>query len=61
MGILMRTIILYATILIEMGFAAYCILTKSNQEKVKDFIRIGAFAVFLFLTLASNCLGNSNR
>lgn len=52
----MGTIILYVTILIEMGFAAYSILTKSNQEKVKDFIRIGAFAVFLFLTLASKYL-----
>lgn len=48
----MGTIILSAAFLIETGFATYCIVMKSNQREVRNFIRIGAFATFAILTLS---------
>ena len=39
--------------MIEAAFAAYCIITKSNQEKVGSCIRIGAFAGFVLFTLTA--------
>jgi dienelactone hydrolase len=49
----MGTIILIVAFVIEAAFAAYCILTKSNQNRIRSFVRIGAFAVFVIFTLAS--------
>ncbi len=49
----MGTLILLIALVIEAVFTAYCLITKSNQEKVKSYIRIGAFAVFVLLTLVS--------
>lgn len=49
----MGTIILIITFVIEVAFATYCIITKSNQKKVKSFIRIGAFAAFVLFILIS--------
>jgi dienelactone hydrolase len=49
----MGTIILIITFVTEAAFATYCILTKSNQERVQSFIRIGAFAAFVLFTLVS--------
>ena len=49
----MGTIILITALVIEVAFATYCIITRSNQEKVKSFIRIGAFAGFILFTLVS--------
>jgi dienelactone hydrolase len=49
MGILIL-LIAFAT---EVAFTAYCLITKSNQEKVKSYLRIGAFAAFVLFTLIS--------
>lgn len=49
----MGTVILLIALVVEAGFAAYCIATKSNQERLKSYIRIGAFAVFLLFTAVS--------
>ena len=49
----MGTIILIVALVIEAAFATYCIITKSNQKKVRSFARIGAFAAFVTLTLVS--------
>jgi len=48
----MGKIILMIAFAIIFILAAYNIITKSNQNKVKSIIRIGAFALFVFLTLA---------
>lgn len=52
-GISMGIIILTVALVIEIAFAIYCIVTRSNQEKLKNIIRIGAFAFFVLLTLIS--------
>ena len=49
----MGSTILLLTIIFEAAFAAYCILTKSNQEKVRSAIRICAFATFVLFLLIS--------
>jgi dienelactone hydrolase len=49
----MGTIILLIAFVIEAAFAVYCMVTKSNQEKVKSYIQIGAFAAFVLFTLVS--------
>ena len=49
----MGTIILIIALVIEAAFATYCIITKSNQRKVRSFVRIGAFAAFVIFTLVS--------
>ncbi len=49
----MGTIILIVAFITEATFTIYRILTKSNQEKVKSVIRIGAFAAFVLFTLLS--------
>ncbi|HEX2978763.1 MAG TPA: hypothetical protein VHO48_00735 [Anaerolineaceae bacterium] len=49
----MGTAILIIGVLIEAAFTVYCIITKSNQSKAIRFLRIGAFAAFLALTLAT--------
>ncbi len=49
----MGTTILIIAFVVEAAFAAYCIITKSNQKKTRSIIRVGAFAVFVILTLAS--------
>jgi dienelactone hydrolase len=49
----MGTIILVIAFVIEVAFATYCIITKSNQRKVRSYIRIGALAAFVLFTLAS--------
>ncbi|NKI19876.1 alpha/beta hydrolase [Paenibacillus dendritiformis] len=49
MGILLLVI----AAVFEAAFAVYCIWTKSNQNKVRSVMRIGAFAVFVMFTLAS--------
>jgi dienelactone hydrolase len=49
----MGTLILLITLVIEVAFTTYCLITKSIQEKVKSYIRIGAFAAFVLFTLVS--------
>jgi dienelactone hydrolase len=45
--------ILLTALVIEAAFATYCIFTKSNQSRVKSFIRIGALAAFILFTLVA--------
>jgi dienelactone hydrolase len=49
----MGTIILIVAFLIEIAFTTYCMITKSNQEKVRSYLRISAFAAFFVFTLVS--------
>lgn len=49
----MGTIILMIAFVMEAAFATYCIITKSNQKQVRSFVRIGALAAFVILTLVS--------
>jgi dienelactone hydrolase len=49
----MGTIILSVAFLTEIGFAVYRVITRSNQEKVRSFIRIGAFAAFVLFALVA--------
>ena len=49
----MGTIILIIAFITETAFATYCMITKSNQEKVRSFIRIGALVAFVLFTLVS--------
>lgn len=45
--------ILIIAFVIETAFAAYCIITKSSQKKVRNLARIGALAVLVILALTS--------
>jgi dienelactone hydrolase len=49
----MGTIILIVAFAIEAAFAAYCIITKSNQMRTRSLIRIGALGAFAIFTLVS--------
>jgi dienelactone hydrolase len=49
----MGTVILIIAFVLEVAFAAYCIVTRSDQKKLRDFIRIGAFLSFILLALVS--------
>jgi len=49
----MGTIILSIAFIAEIAFAACCITTKSNQEKVRSYIRIGGLVAFVLLALVS--------
>ena len=40
--IAMGTIILIIAFIVEAAFATYCIVTKSNQRQIRNFMRIGA-------------------
>jgi predicted dienelactone hydrolase len=49
----LETAVFILTFLIEVVFAAFCIVTRSEQKKGRSFIRIGALAAFALFTLAS--------
>ncbi len=49
----MGTIILSLAFVTEIAFAVFCVVTRSNQEKVRSFIRIGALAAFVLFALVS--------
>ena len=49
----MGTIILSIAFIIEVGIAAYCIITKSNQKKFRSIIRIITLGSFIVFTLTS--------
>jgi dienelactone hydrolase len=49
----MGTYILVIAFVIEVIFAAYCIVTKSDQNKVRSLIRIGSLAAFAVFVLVS--------
>ena len=47
----MGTLIFLAMIIVEITFAVFCIITKSNQQKVRSITRIAAFTAFVMFTL----------
>jgi hypothetical protein len=49
----MGTTILIIAFIAEAIFATYCIVTRSNQRRVRNFERIGALAAFILMALAS--------
>jgi dienelactone hydrolase len=49
----MGTIILFIALIAEIAFAVNCIVTKSNREKTRSYIRVGAFGTFVLFTLVS--------
>jgi len=49
----MGSLLLFITLIWEVGFAIYCIATKQNHIKLKNWIRIAVFSAFLILTLSS--------
>jgi dienelactone hydrolase len=49
----MGIIILIIAAVIEAAFGVYCIVTKSNQKRVRSLIRIGALATFAIFMFAS--------
>ncbi len=50
---MMGTVTLLAACAVEIIRAAYCLATKSHQEKTRSAVRIAAFAVFIFLSFIS--------
>lgn len=49
----MGIIIIIIAAVIEAVFGAYCIATKSNQKRVRSWVRISAFVIFVIFTLVS--------
>lgn len=49
----MGTLLLFITLFFEIAFAIYCIATKQNHKKLKDWIRIAIFIAFIILVLSS--------
>jgi predicted dienelactone hydrolase len=49
----MASLILLIALVIEASFTTYCIVTQSNQEKGKSYIRMGALVAFILFTLIS--------
>lgn len=49
----MATLLLLIALIFEIAFAIYSIVTKENHKKIKNWIRIGIFVVFVILTLSS--------
>lgn len=52
-GISMGILLLLIALIFEIGFAIYCIGTKQNHKKLKSWIRMAIFIVFVILTLSS--------
>jgi hypothetical protein len=51
--IVMGNSILISALVMEAVFAAYCMITKSDRQKARGFLRIGALAAFVLLTVVS--------
>ncbi len=49
----MANIILVVALMAEIAFAAYCIITRSRQRRVRNWMRVGALALFILLALLS--------
>jgi predicted dienelactone hydrolase len=49
----MGTIVLLIALMAEIAFTACCIVTRSSQEKIRSYIRIGGFVAFVLFTLVS--------
>ena len=54
----MEVIILILAIVIETGFATYCLFTKSYQNKIRSYIRISEFAAFSIFILFADIKWN---
>jgi hypothetical protein len=49
----MGTFILFIALSFEIAFAIYCMVTKQNHKKIKNWIRIAALLAFIILILSS--------
>ncbi|MFT9819723.1 alpha/beta hydrolase family protein [Lysinibacillus sp. NPDC056185] len=49
----MGILLLLTAVIFEIAFAIYCIATKQNHKKLKNWIRITVFIVFVILTVSS--------
>jgi dienelactone hydrolase len=49
----MGNLILTIALIIEAAFSTYCLVTKSDQQKTKSYLRISVFAAFVLLSLVS--------
>jgi dienelactone hydrolase len=49
----MGEVILTIALSFQIAFAVYCMITKSYQQKVRSFVRIGALVAFVLFTLVS--------
>ncbi|EKN62394.1 platelet-activating factor acetylhydrolase, plasma/intracellular isoform II [Neobacillus bataviensis LMG 21833] len=49
----MGTLLLLLALIFEIAFAIYCMVTKQNHKKIKNWIRIAIFIAFVILTLSS--------
>ncbi|MGE8002578.1 dienelactone hydrolase family protein [Lysinibacillus sp. NPDC093216] len=49
----MGILLLLIAVIFEIAFAIYCIATKQNHKKLKNWIRITVFIVFVILTVSS--------
>lgn len=49
----MGILLLLIALIFEITFAIYCIVTKQNHKKIKNWIRITVFIVFLILSVSS--------
>ncbi|MEH7336475.1 alpha/beta fold hydrolase [Neobacillus drentensis] len=49
----MGTLLLLIMLAFEIAFSIYCIATKQNHKKMKNWIRIAIFLAFVLLTLSS--------
>lgn len=47
----MGTFIFLTVVIVEIAFAVFCIIKKSNQQKIRSIIRIAAFAGFVLFTV----------
>ena len=54
----METIILILALVIETGFAIFCLYTKSYQNKIRSYLRIGEFTAFSIFILAADIQWN---
>ncbi|MGG3449922.1 alpha/beta hydrolase family protein [Domibacillus aminovorans] len=48
----MGTLLLFIALIFEIAFAIYCMVTKENHKKIKNWIRIAVFIAFVMLTLS---------
>lgn len=54
----METLLLLITLILEITFAVYCMVTKQNHKKLKNWIRIFLFTAFVILILSSVIVWN---
>ncbi|MEH7273560.1 alpha/beta hydrolase [Neobacillus vireti] len=50
---MMGTVLFLIALICEVGFVIYCMVTKQNHKKVKNWMRVAVFAAFVILTLLS--------